>query len=857
MNEVEVTSETALLETTQSEVKGAIQTRELENLPLLNRNFAGLVILMPGIRPAAPWDPTKRTIGGLSISGSRGRNLNTTVDGGESKDNLVGGLLQNFTIEGIQEFKVTMHRFSAGEGRSSGATLNIASKSGSNDLHGSAFLFARDETFEANGFFGRRDNLIKPPFSRQQFGGSAGGPIRKSRAFFFGAIEGIREETSVTVPTTFYNELVLLEPFGAKPVHAIPHPFTEILHTVKSDYKIGNKDSMVVRWAHQYNNRGNDQIGANHDLSVPTFDENKLLSLVVSETHLFKGRRVNQFTSQVSDFLNAVDSRSSNPATGNVITPSVSIGRAGISIRQTSTQRKLRFRDDFSAQAGKHGLKIGADYGKFLKYGGFLNSGESGSFTFFDDPSTIVGDPSRYPRGFQTPGLVSSYSQGTSVGDFQVNGAQQASAYFQDDWRITRNLTLNLGLRYDIAINFYANDELPNNRTYQILKKIGHPYGAGIPQIDKKNFAPRFGFAYDLGGRGNMVIRGGYGVYFDESFLSPLSNAIAQSKPTVYAVETLTNSYIGTGALADFRFGVDAPPSIPRALDLPPKATGQWIDPSYKNPYTQQSSIGFSRSFANDLTFDIDYTHVLGLREFRNYNLNPQVNSQQRVLAPLFESVFGNRELLEAITLRQSTNRSRYDELAVKFERRGKRTTFQGSYILSRAYGYGGLAGDNNATAQDQNNLFAPSEWGPTGLDERHRVVFLGVFDMPVWGIRLSPIVQAASARPYNLIAGIDLNGDGTNNDRWIDPATGKQVSVNSQRGDLFFLTDLRVTKDLKLKERMQLEIFTEFFNLFNNTNFGSNYNGNARSTQFKQPVGYIGGGGYPFQAQFGARFSF
>ncbi len=857
IKEVEEGGETALLETTQSEVKGAIQTRELENLPLLNRNFAGLVTLLPGIRPASPWDPTKITIGGLSISGSRGRNLNTTVDGGDSKDNLVGGLLQNFTLEGIQEFKVSMHRFSAVDGRSSGAELTIASKSGSNDLHGSGFLFARDAAFQAQGYFANRDNLEKPPFSRQQFGGSLGGPIRKSRTFLFGALEHIHEQTSVSVPTALYDEMVLLQPFGAKPVHAIPHPFGDTLYTIKLDYKIGERDSMMVRQALQLNDRGNDQIGANHDLSVPTFDENRLVSLVASETHLLGGRRLNQFTFQVSDFLNAIDSHSSSPATGNVSTPSISIGRAGISIRQTSFQRKLRFRDDFSLQAGKHGLRFGGDYAKFLKYGGYLNNGDTGTFTFFDDPSTIVADRGRYPQGFQTEGLVSSYSQATGQGDYQTDGAQQAAVYLQDDWRITRNLTLNLGMRYDVSVHFYDDDELSSNRTYLLLKKIGHPYAAGAPQTDKRNFAPRFGFAYDLGGRGTMVIRGGYGVYFDESFLSSLSSAIAQSKPTVYAVETRTNTNLGKGELATFRFGVDAPPTIPRAVDLPVGSTGQWVDPSYRNPYTQQSGIGFSRSFPNDLTFDVDYTHILGLREFRNYNLNPQVNGGARVLAPLFASVLGNAKALEGIVLRQSTNRSRYDELAVKFEKRGKRATFQASYILSRAYGYGGQAGDNSATAQDQKNIFAPSEWGPTGLDERHRVVVLGVFELPAWGIQFSPILQASSARPYNLTAGVDLNGDGTNNDRWIDPATGRQVSVNSERGDAFFLTDLRVTKFIKFKEKMQLGLFTEFFNLFDSTNFGANYNGNAHSTQFKQPVGYIGGAGYPFQAQFGARFSF
>jgi hypothetical protein len=156
---------------------------------------------------------------------------------------------------------------------------------------------------------------------------------------------------------------------------------------------------------------------------------------------------------------------------------------------------------------------------------------------------------------------------------------------------------------------------------------------------------------------------------------------------------------------------------------------------------------------------------------------------------------------------------------------------------------------------------FGPGEWAPTTADERHRVVATGVFELG-YGIQLSPVVQLASARPYNLLAGTDLNRDGNSGtnggDRYIDPTTGQQVSLNSARGDNTFVFDMRSTKFFNLgNSDRKIGAFVEFFNLFNTANFGSQYTGNGRSATFRQPNGYIPGIGYPRQVQLGARFLF
>jgi hypothetical protein len=152
---------------------------------------------------------------------------------------------------------------------------------------------------------------------------------------------------------------------------------------------------------------------------------------------------------------------------------------------------------------------------------------------------------------------------------------------------------------------------------------------------------------------------------------------------------------------------------------------------------------------------------------------------------------------------------------------------------------------------------FAKDEWGPNGPDERHRVVFTGVFEAP-YGIQFSPVVQAASARPYNLTSGLDLNGDGNNNDRFVDdPATGHQVPLNSGRGDNTFVFDMRSTKFFNLGGDKKVGIFVELFNLTNTANFGGQYSGNARSTNFRQPTALVPSIGYSRQVQLGGRFLF
>jgi hypothetical protein len=403
-------------------------------------------------------------------------------------------------------------------------------------------------------------------------------------------------------------------------------------------------------------------------------------------------------------------------------------------------------------------------------------------------------------------------------------------------------------------------DKFSTNATRIALEAIGHPFGA-YPETPKMDFSPRVGFAWDLSGEGTRVIRGGYGLYIDQYNTAAAAGDITgQSVRPLNSLATRTNTAIGAGELATFRFGIDPLPPQPTQGDrLANNSTGQWIHPDYNDPITHQAHIGYAHTLAANTTLAVDYTHIEGRREVRTTEINPLIGGR-RLLANDFQRVFGNPTYLGSTRILAAINKSRYDGLTFMFQRRLPRATLQAHYTLAGAYSYGGSTGNRSGAglAQTWDRPLDRSEWGPNGPDERHRFVATGVFDI-AYGIQLSPVLQLVSARPYNLTAGTDLNADGNNNDRYIDPATGQQVSLNSARGDNTYVFDIRSTKFFGLGGGgdRKIGIFVETFNVFNTANFGGSYGGNARSTTFRQATGFIPGIGGPRQVQLGARFLF
>jgi hypothetical protein len=380
-----------------------------------------------------------------------------------------------------------------------------------------------------------------------------------------------------------------------------------------------------------------------------------------------------------------------------------------------------------------------------------------------------------------------------------------------------------------------------------------------LPKTPKNNYSPRVGFAWNQSGDGRRVVRGGVGVYFDQFNTSQAAGDIsAQDRRPLNALATLVNTAIGVGQLSTYRFGIDPlPPQPTEGNKLPLSATGQWISPDLKSARTYQYHLGYAHALAANTTLSIDATLSLGRNELRTLNVNPILNGTRRLAPDLIaHGLPGNQ--FGSVNILSSINKSKYDALTFLFQRRFPRATLQAHYTLAHAYSFGGSTGNRSGAGAPMiwDQPEGPGEWGPNGPDERHRAVATGVFDL-AYGIQLSPVVQIATARPYNLTAGRDLTADGNNNDRMIDPATGKQVSLNAGRGDNTFVFDMRSTKYVNLGAEKKIGIFVEAFNLFNTNNFGSSYTGNASSATFGQPTGFIPSIGYPRQVQLGARFLF
>ncbi|PWT87802.1 MAG: hypothetical protein C5B55_14190, partial [Blastocatellia bacterium] len=303
---VQVTAGGVTVDTTTSEISKSITPEEFQNLPLLNRTFANLSVIAPEARPVGTFDPTKTHVGNVAFSGGDGRQVDVNVDGGDNKDNVVGSLLQNFAYEGIQEFQVLEHRWTAESGRSVGGVVNVVSKSGTNNFHGSGFFNFRNQSLRARDFFEKQTTDPKPSYNREEFGGAVGGPLIKDKMFFFGAFERFRERQNLLVNPALLPEIAAIP--GVTAASTIPLPYNDTLLTIKTDHHISDKQALLLRVAYQKNDSPNDQFDPSvpADLTGGNFNNNRLYSIMGSHTYTLSATKLNTFSFHYQDFKNEI-----------------------------------------------------------------------------------------------------------------------------------------------------------------------------------------------------------------------------------------------------------------------------------------------------------------------------------------------------------------------------------------------------------------------------------------------------------------------------------------------------------------------------------------------------------------------
>jgi outer membrane receptor protein involved in Fe transport len=901
---IEVTSEAPVVDLAKTDVSQNITPKEVEDLPMVGRDVANLAYLAPGVKAADSYDPTKNRYAILSVNGDGGRDVNVTVNGVDNKDNTVGGPVMQLPLEAVQEFQIGTQRFSAVNGRSQGAAINMITKSGTNLFHGSVFGYFRDTSLNTDEKDPNGDGTVSkthPDYTRQQFGGSLGGPFKKDKLFGFFAIEREREHQAQAEDPKSFNELTIAKAngFADQPSATIPRPFFEWRYNGRADWVIDSKNTVYLSYTSQVNDSLNDQSNATFDLTEGNFTRNHMIVGNLTWNSLLSNTTINQFTFGYQYWNNLIDSNLRAP---NIIFPDASFG-TNTNVPQQSFQKKWQFKDDFSKTVGRHTFKSGADFIYNPVEGGFFESNPTLLIRFGADPSVILANANNaYPQGFATPGLVTEMSIANGNPYFLV-ATKQLGLYFQDDWKVTNRLTLNLGLRWDKDFNLIGGSDIKNSRTYQELVAINspitNPYIRKVAQDDNKDFSPRVGFAYDLTGRGKHVVRGGYGLYFGNVFQNiPLfmeQQANATVFQTLFDLTDPVNDIVpGTNIpLGQWRYGVSPMPTIAApSSQLNPGSIGRLMDPNYRNPVAEEFNGGYSWALNSNTAIEVEYTHVLGLHENKTINIDQRVPANGACCTRPLDGAFtaASQPLLGSVRNDESINRSHYDGTNFTFRKRmTNRFSINANYTLAWAYSYDGGGGTYRNYPRLATNPFAPYEWGPDFNDERHHVTLSGIVDLPK-GFQLSPIMQFGSARPYNLTNSSNtLNtGGGTANavvvptsnpTNWLAFAgnnTGAQncfyglngvaqgctiAKYDPLRGDPFFELDTRLAKNIKFGDRMNLQLLAQAFNLTNRANYGNNFGGSIASSTFGHPVGFINPSStiipHALWGELGARFTF
>ncbi|MFN2577341.1 MAG: TonB-dependent receptor domain-containing protein [Pyrinomonadaceae bacterium] len=922
---VTITSEAELVNREKTDISMNITPRDVQDLPLNGRDLANLAYLAPGVKPVDSYDPTKNRIAIFGVNGSSGRNVNVTVNGIDNKDNTVGGPVMQFPLEAIQEFVISTQRFSAVNGRSEGGAVNIVTKSGAKDFHGSMFFQLRDRKLNAAELDPSTQQKVstKPPFNRKIIGGSIGGPLRFPRfgeggpsthndhkTFFFFALERQKEATSIPVVADALAELQLVAFLGAQPSAIIPLPYKDTRMNVRIDHTFNAKHNMFVSYSDQKNIGGNDQSGNRNDLTEGNFTKNRLQLGNITLNSVLSSKVINAATIGYQYWNNLIDTEKKVPLF--TFPTNISFG-TNANVPQQSYQTKYQFKDDVSINRGNHTFRTGVDYVWERKLGGFFEFNPTLELDFNDKPSVILSDKVKYPNGFSTAGAVGGMTATAGNPYFNLpGGAKMFGVYFQDDWKFRHNLTLNLGVRWDKDFNLIGTQAQAKSRTYLELKAINHPLAASLPHDDNKDFSPRVGFAWDMGGNGRHIVRGGYGLYFGQTFLNIPLFMIQQQNPTIFvSVFSLGPGDLVPGTnilLQNWRFGVDPSPSLPPPpTQLPAGSTGRIMDPAYRNPYTQQWNIGYAHQLNSYSVLEFDYVHVLALHESKTLNVNPtrtfflDASGNEITSRPLSAAfAAAGVPVLGRIDDEASVGRSRYDGMNISYRRRlHNRISVNATYTLSRALAYNGNAAAFRNRSSNHFDYFAPYELGPVPNDTRHRFSMGSVINLP-GGFQVAPILQLESPRAYTAIYDSDVLGEGSGrgnthavvftsspNDlkatlsAFGDPgapgATGAAnrrkfrdclrsaqcqfAAFDNLRGQRFFQLDARITKNFKFKEHHNLATFIQFFDLTNRANFGNNFSGNLRTTSFGQPIAFITPSGvtlpHAFAAEIGVRYSF
>jgi hypothetical protein len=914
---VDVTQgEAELVDTERTQQSTVISARQLNNLPINRRNFLDFALLTPGVNDAdnindsTDFRVAQTPQSGLSFGGNNGRGNSINVDG-STADTASGGARDVVSQEAVQEFQVDRNSYNAEFGGASGGVINIVSKTGANDFRGSVFGYFRDKRFDARNAFDFNPNG-KSPYNRQQFGGSIGGPIIKNRTFFFASAEGLRQNLTsfVTLNESLTNGLRLQAPnaasnqdffltwlgthaafaplaTGVRTVLTVPSARTAALYAATNgqfpandssalisgriDHTFSDSDAGFARLNYTRIKGENQATGALNAVSRGRAIENPSGGILLSETHTFDAKTINEARVQASYYRLIV-------TPNDPIGPEINIlgfGNFGrdIFLPSDSITRGLDFADTVSFVRGDHTIKTGAVF-QFSHISTNSETYLPGTFRFGSLPfATIFSAAQRTAiagqiaadvmNGIITPAqgqllgstlsnttsstinslqaynvnLPQVYQQGFGLPGF-ASSTERFSVFGQDTWKVRPNLTLNYGLRY-----FLQNEADP------------------IP-LDKNNFQPRVGFAWDVFNNAKTVIRAGAGIFTGQvdNQITNVTNTLASGTepfninivvsaitlPGTYSAAFIYQTLLAQGVIGSrqivasdlTQFGLNTGPGRPLEARIR-------IGQNFQNPETYQISGAIQQDLGKGFSAEISYLFSRGIHLVRPVDV--------RRYAVTGTSAFTGQPIVSATELGcytipgvppaayncSSTGAgltgnflprfaldAEYQSVANSFYHAGtlqitKRFanyySINANYTLSKSIDE---ATDFNTDYLAQNPLNVRDDRSLSAFDQRHRLVISAVMMSPwrnAWARDwvFSPIFTAGSGRPFNLLIGTDTNNDSRlYNDR---PALAGR---NTGRGEAFYSFDARLARRLFVKENRYLELTLEGFNLFNRVNY-------------------------------------
>ncbi len=846
---VTVTGGISPVDLQQTAVSSVVSQQQIEALPTNGRNFIAFSVITPAVNLDRTPQQGASATSGLSFAGQRARSNNITVDGLDNNDSSLGSVRAVFSQEAVREFQVLTNSYSAEFGKASGGVVNIVTKSGTNEFAGNLFGYLRNDRLNAKEYFEKFDSAGQPvqrskaPFAQYQYGATAGGPIVRDRTFFFLSFErlDVRTNNFVTIddvtPVSLFGRPTgtakqILERAGF-PIETgnVPYRVNGNQFLAKVDQQVSSNHGLALRFntATAYNENIEPWGGQVARSRGALLDSNDYMG-AVSDTWVLSSRRVNEFRFQYA-FRNQ-DVLSLDPKCGGLCTandqggPTIEVPGYAFAGRQRFTPQpreatRLQFVDTLSHYTGRHHFKAGFDYSWVDNTDSALPLHFGGRYVFSAFPASLaalLGLPGPITAIQAVAlGLPAAYVQGYGNPYFLYK-VSDLSLFTQDEWRIQR-LTLKLGVRYQTQ--FWPKTE------YNVVGVGRYTF-----PTDNNNVAPRLALSWEPSSGSRTAVHGSYGIFYDNH---------------IQAVNGITGGISGT---ADHvrTFAVQLPNPLPIAAwnapgrRLPEAAVGTFpslvisIDPGLKTPYAHHASAGIDHELPGGIALTANVVYARGKDQLGTIDYNPVVPALGASRRP---NDIGGRAGTSSSILQYTTfGQTWYRGVTIAASRRfDKRYQFMASYTLSKA--------EDNST--DYQSAFVPAEMGrgrdpnnPKGLpigfdpmsdkgpslqDQRHRFVLSGLVVTP-GEIQLSSIVTLASGPSYNILAGVDLNGDGnggaTAPDRPRTSPADTSTAIGRNAGQLpnQYTVDLRVARRFALgRTRPAVDLMLEVFNLFDHAN--------------------------------------